>query len=64
MRYYLAFMSFFDNAEEKDSALRYEKQLNDWFDRTEKFPQLYELSKQEYLSGKRKERENQLELQE
>jgi hypothetical protein len=64
VRYYLAFMSFFDNAEETDSELRYEKQLNNWFDRTEKFPQLYELSKQEYLSGKRKERENQLKLQE
>ncbi len=63
VRYYFAFMTFFDSSAESDSAQRYEDQLNDWFDRTETYPQLHEISRQEYLDSKRKERENQLALQ-
>ncbi|MCP4010057.1 MAG: hypothetical protein GY726_11155 [Proteobacteria bacterium] len=63
VRYYFAFMTFFNSSVESGSAERYEHQLNDWFDRTETYPQLYEMSRQEYLDSKRKERENQLVLQ-
>ncbi len=63
IRYYFAFMTFFDSTAKADTEKRYEHQLNNWFDRTEGFPQLYEMSKQEYLLDKRKERENQLTLQ-
>lgn len=63
VRYYFAFMTFFDSAAEINTEKRYANQLIDWFDRTENFPQLYEMSKQEYLDSKTKERKNQLELQ-
>ena len=63
IRYYFAFMAYFRAADQKDTELRYEQQLQDWFAATEKFPQLFELSEQEYLESKRRERQNQLALQ-
>lgn len=63
VRYYLAFMTFFESSTGVDKEIRYQHQLNDWFDRTDAFPQLYEMSKEEYLADKTRERENQLELQ-
>ena len=43
---------------------RYDARLRRWFDLTERFPQqLHELSRAEYLSGKRRERAEQLQLQ-
>lgn len=63
VRYYLAFITFFNSTALADTEKRYEHQLNDWFDRTEKFPQLYEMDKQAYLADKTRERENQLALQ-
>jgi hypothetical protein len=63
VRYYLAFTTFFKRGPETDAEKRYEAQLRDWFARTEKFPQLYEMSKSEYLDSKHRERRNQLALQ-
>lgn len=63
VRYYLAFMTFFESTTQSDIETRYGIQLNDWFDRTEAFPQLHEMSKQQYLHDKLKERKNQLAMQ-
>ncbi len=63
VRYFLAFLTFFDSATETDMEKRYTIQLNDWFDRSEAFPQLYEMSKQQYLHDKLKERTNQRAMQ-
>ena len=63
VRYYFAFMAYFRNAGLADTESRYQQQLLDWFRYTEEFPQLYELSEQEYLEAKRRERQNQLRLQ-
>lgn len=63
VRYYFAFLTFFDGDAETNTENRYNVQLHEWFDRTEKFPQLHEMSRQEYLDTKHKERENQLALQ-
>ena len=63
VRYYFAFMAYFHGQSLTDPTQRYEQQLKDWFEHTEKFTQLYEMSEQEYLEAKRKERKNQLILQ-
>ncbi len=63
VRYYFAFMAYFRAADEKNTELRYEQQLQDWFAHTERFPQLFEMGEQEYLEAKRRERQNQLALQ-
>ena len=63
VRYYLAFMTFFEQSAEGDGEKRYEAQLHDWFARTGQFPQLYEMSETEYLDNKHRERRNQLALQ-
>ena len=64
LRYYFAFTAFFENSSEVDDRKRHEEQINAWFDQTEKYPQLYEISREEYQEEKRKERINQLALQE
>ena len=63
LRYYFAFTAFFNEIEEIDPDKRHEKQLAYWFDQTERYPQLYEMSREDYISGKRRERVNQLALQ-
>jgi len=63
VRYYFAFLTFLDSNAETDTEQRYENQLNDWFNRIEQYPQLYEMSRQDYLDAKHKERANQLALQ-
>ena len=63
LRYYFAFAAFFNSASKTDSAARHNAQLDYWFDSTEKFPQLHEMEKEAYVEEKRKERENQIELQ-
>ena len=63
LRYYFAFDAYFDSLEIKDQRNRHESQLNSWFDKTETYPQLHELDKQEYLDEKRHERRNQEQLQ-
>ena len=63
LRYYFAFTAFFNEINEKNHHTRHEGQLAYWFDQTEQYPQLYEMSREEYLSDKRKERVNQIVLQ-
>ena len=63
LRYYFAFDAYFDSLEIEESGQRHENQLNSWFDKTEAYPQLHELEKQEYLNEKRHERRNQESLQ-
>lgn len=55
MRYYLAIEAYL-GAFTLPKAAQGEKRLRDWFDATERYPrQLHELSREEYLSMKRKE---------
>ena len=63
LRYYFAFIAFFSELEEKDQQKRHDGQLTFWFDQIEKYPQLYEMSREKYLDQKRKERVNQIALQ-
>jgi hypothetical protein len=63
LRYYFAFAAFFESTDITDKVGRHEKQLEFWFDQTEKYPQLHELDKATYLEEKRHERQNQIALQ-
>ena len=63
LRYYFAFDAYFDALSIEEPEKRLEAQLNSWFDKTEDYPQLHELEKQEYLADKRRERNNQKRLQ-
>ena len=63
VRYYFAFDAFFHASGETNPGRRHELQTSNWFEETEKYPQLHELDRDEYLSEKRKEKENQLQLQ-
>jgi hypothetical protein len=63
VRYFLALQVFLDTRALPD-AERFEQQMQRWFDFTERFhAQLFELPKTEYLANKRRERDNQFELQ-
>jgi hypothetical protein len=62
LRYYFAVIAFFETMEQPDHS-RFESALQEWFAATERYPQLYEMDQDEYLSAKSKERANQLELQ-
>jgi hypothetical protein len=63
MRYYMALKAYLDTLHVPEEN-RLDARLNAWFDLTQEHPrQLYEMSKREYLSTKRKERGYQLELQ-
>ena len=63
MRYYLAFETFLD-MEPLPATYRLEACLNAVYDMLEQYPaQLHEMEKAEYLDAKRRERENQLRLQ-
>lgn len=63
VRYYLALQTYF-NALDVTEPGRHEARLSRWFDLTEQYAaQLRELSKAEYLSAKRREREQQQRLQ-
>ncbi len=63
LRYYFAFAAFFHESDEKDQNKRHEEKLAYWFDQTQRYPQMYEMSREDYIVGKRKERANQLALQ-
>jgi len=63
LRYYFAFLALFVNIGVQDDNKRHEAQLAFWFAQTQPFPQLYEMSEEDYLTGKRKERINQIKLQ-
>ncbi len=63
VRYYLALQTYFSTRDVPEPE-RFERRLNRWFDLTEQYAaQLHELSKAEYLSSKRLEREQQRRLQ-
>jgi hypothetical protein len=63
VRYFLALQVYLDTRTLPDTE-RFEQQIQRWFDFTERFhAQLYELPKADYLANKRRERDNQLELQ-
>ncbi len=63
MRYYLAFDAFLDTRS-VPVAHRFEACINAVYDLMEQYPaQLHDMGKAEYLDAKRRERENQLRLQ-
>lgn len=63
LRYYLALDSYF-GTDHTPQAGRFDQRLNHWFDLTERYPvQLHEMDKADYLRAKRKERTQQLKLQ-
>lgn len=45
------------------AAGRFEQQMHRWYELTQRFPQLYDLPKADYVANKRRERDNQFELQ-
>lgn len=64
VRYYLALTAFL-TTRHLPAAARFEARIIHWFDETEKFrPQLHEMGRDKYLGAKRRERLNQLRLQE
>ncbi len=64
MRYYLALKAYLDTLQLPQEA-RFQARLHAWYDMTEEYPrQLYEMDKEDYLSAKKRERMQQLELQE
>jgi len=63
LRYYLALDSYF-STEHTPEAGRFDQRLNRWFDLTERYPaQLHEMDRDDYLRAKRKERTQQLKMQ-
>ena len=63
MRYYLAFETFLE-FESVPSTRRFEACINAVYDMMERYPtQLHDMEKAEYLDAKRRERENQLRVQ-
>lgn len=63
LRYYLALDTFL-STDRTPEAGRFDQRLNHWFDLTERYPtQLHEMDKADYLRAKRKERTQQLKLQ-
>lgn len=62
MRYYLALETFLDTRS-LPAPRRFEARLANWFDETERYPQLYEMPRDEYLDAKHRERQDQLRLQ-
>lgn len=63
MRYYLAFEAFLD-MQSIPATHRFEACINAVYDLMEQYPtQLHDMGKAEYLDAKRRERENQLRLQ-
>lgn len=63
IRYYFAILSFL-NTEEVKSSQRFAARISQWFDLTEGYHlQLYEMDKTDYLDYKRRERVDQLRLQ-
>jgi len=63
MRYYLAFEAFLD-MQSAPATHRFEACINAVYDLMERYPaQLHDMGKAEYLDAKRRERENQLRLQ-
>ena len=63
VRYQLAIQAYLDTLAVPEEQ-RFERRIARWFDLTERFrPQLFELEQEEYLRNKRRERSDQLRLQ-
>jgi hypothetical protein len=63
VRYYLALQTFLETLKAPEEQ-RFEQRISRWYDLTARYPrQLKELNKGDYLSNKRKERANQVALQ-
>ncbi len=62
VRYYLALKAFLENRNGADEG-RFEEGLRTWFDLAAQYPELYETSWEAYRETKRRERENQRQLQ-
>ncbi len=63
VRYFLALVAFLETRD-LPVAERFQARLESWFALTARYPrQLYEMTREEYLQAKWKERENQLRLQ-
>jgi hypothetical protein len=63
MRYYLALQAYLESLH-VSSEQRFEKRLQRWYDLTDRYRrQLYEMDRDEYLSGKRREYDDQQRLQ-
>jgi hypothetical protein len=63
LRYYFAFVAFFKKIDVNNPDQRHAAQLTYWFDQIERYPQLYEMSREDYIASKLKERINQNSLQ-
>lgn len=63
MRYYLALQAYLESLHDP-GELRFEKRLQRWYDLTDRYRrQLYEMDRDEYLSNKRREYDDQKRLQ-
>jgi hypothetical protein len=63
IRYYFVIQSFLDTLKTPEQD-HFEARINNWFDLTERYhAQLYEMDKKDYLAYKRKERLDQVRLQ-
>ncbi len=62
VRYYLAILAYMDTLHVPVEQ-RFEKRIDDWYDLTARFKQLFEMQKEEYLTFKRQDQKNQQMLQ-
>ena len=62
LRYYFAFSAFFNTATASEET-RFIQRMNNWYDQTEQYDQLYEVERAKYIEDKQKEYDNQVALQ-
>ena len=62
LRYYFAITAYI-HSQKKTDGERFEDSLNYWYDQTERYQQLYEVDRDQYIKDKYKEYKNQLGLQ-
>jgi hypothetical protein len=62
LRYYFAFTAFF-SARNDPEENKFEERMNNWYDQTERYEQLYEVDRKQYIADKERELQNQLALQ-
>ena len=62
VRYFFALSAYLETGELPPQE-RFAARLNTWFSQSEKFPQLQEMPREQYIQAKMKERENQERLQ-
>ena len=62
LRYYFAFTAYF-HSQNGSRSERFRNSLTYWYDQTERYQQLYEVDRSQYIDDKRREYKNQLSLQ-